>query len=355
MYIAGHEEILRLALEDAPAPRDADRLADGLRYPDLPCAERVFVGGRVLHVDYKPCDVSRMRHLIGPLGNRVREIYLSHKGPLAIMHAMTPDVSARRAAVRDAMVREAVVMFRLALRDDVHAWRRPAPNAFWLGQVLHMVADSYSPAHTLRLGTREKPGDTAAARRRRALAEPVRQGRAHELLLAIFDALQRDVAPAYVRAAHRRMPEQDAAFEAWVKERLLRAIASDAAADVVARFVRTDAGSRLLFDLFEVAVFRLQQARRFRALLRPGARRGATPGAHPIVEFRDYARQSQAFHARYDLISYVRKYGLLEPVVRDTRFVLRLYDDALKAGARGLVDGPRALRAYLERVTLALS
>lgn len=151
-----------------------DMLKRGMYYPDMPCGKRMLLENRIVNLRMRPCGTGRFINLLlianqKFLKTSLSEVYMSHNGPFSYMHAMAPPGDLPIQNVRDAIVTKCLIFFALALHDDVTLRRTTTtaeatasppgrgalvngPNLFWLGQVLHVVMDSYTPAHTHRAG-----------------------------------------------------------------------------------------------------------------------------------------------------------------------------------------------------------
>lgn len=146
----------RRRLSPAPAGAAYAALAAGMRYPDLPCAHRRLDPrtGAVSMVDRHECQLVRLAELLrsgtkpgGRRGEVYSEAFVSHKLGLSHWHAMSGDPHHTVRQVRSAVLRFACACaLRAAHPGSPHAWRM-----FWLGRLLHVVQDAYSPAHTVRV------------------------------------------------------------------------------------------------------------------------------------------------------------------------------------------------------------
>lgn len=363
MFIAGHEELLELVIK-ALTPDEREYISqslrtmrDGLRYPDLPCAQRALKNGKVFNVDYKPCPVLKMRHLFGSSKNRAYEIYLSHNGRLAFMHAMTPASTDKQTDVQKKIIDTLVIMFRLAVHDDTHISDKPGVNAFWLGQVLHTVMDSYSPAHTYRMNTRKKAPP---------IEKPLTEvDPSHVIVMDLFNALE-VIAPDYEHVMNE-IPNESLCLRAWLQCQLARRLrANQPALD----FIATTRGVTLALDLFKVVLFQVRQIDRFKPITRSVAKSQHRQTVSEIlssidiqtderpkhiVRFLNFAQQGKAFHMKYDLLKYVKKYGLNEYIVRDCCFLIRAF--VMASRTRNRASWHRyciVVRDYLERFTFKM-
>ena len=154
MYTAGHTTILADALstlsDDARRCfRDIDEkeLADALAYPDFPCG-KIQVSPDAIVERMETCSLPNLvlsivfRKL--SLGNQ------SHNGFYSLWHSMTIDPDKTVKNVAKNVVEYVLLCLKLA---------RERSSMFWLGFALHIVMDSYSPAHVLRHGFKDAAVD----------------------------------------------------------------------------------------------------------------------------------------------------------------------------------------------------
>ena len=149
MYTWGHNEILEKALEKLDYTLTKNQLKElkiGLRYPDFPCGSYVFHQGRII---FKRTLCSLFR-TFRDLTNNFASSYASHNGYYSVWHSMTynPERSVRK-ITRD-IIDQIISFLSLCFLDENTGHLRTNPEYFWLGMALHVVMDSYSPAHTLR-------------------------------------------------------------------------------------------------------------------------------------------------------------------------------------------------------------
>ncbi|WP_229008412.1 LysM peptidoglycan-binding domain-containing protein [Methylophilus sp. Leaf408] len=123
-----HESITEEAAKNAGVRYDS-ALKKGVRWPDVPSDKP----GETSYWNLLSNEVSRKP------GSIVDE---SHNGTKQFWHSMTPNGSGyTNAEVRDLIVNQAVSWYEKALKDN---------NPFYVGNILHMVQDSYSLSHVTR-------------------------------------------------------------------------------------------------------------------------------------------------------------------------------------------------------------
>ena len=180
MYLPAHHEILSEALDALPpdflegwpgldAAAVAAALRLGVSYPDLPCGNVVVVDGRAEMPRPRLCSVLAFTRLAGRKFQH-DEIYQSHLGSYAYLHAMTPDPAATVGEVTRQLVDHLVALAWLAWKgassapsssgsnsssssgstSTLNSTSRGAPYPMWLGIALHTLMDSYSESHAIR-------------------------------------------------------------------------------------------------------------------------------------------------------------------------------------------------------------
>jgi hypothetical protein len=264
-------------------------LVDGLFYPDLPCADRIIRNGRVRHARLRLCSMNKA--VAGIFGNRLLEIYASHNGAMSYLHAMAPTPMLKVGQVRDTVLEQILLLFATAVCDDtttddhtgaltrtsiaarststtsLKSSRRhsddsiigPRPNLFWLGQALHVLMDSYSPAHTLRLASRKTDiGLIKYYMASERHAEESMQAIPPEDRLAIEVYSATAVAARiFLRLTPARRPDEKD-METWVMQQVLANMANADSAVVLARRLQGRKRKQLrarIYDAFEIFVF----------------------------------------------------------------------------------------------------
>ena len=149
MYTWGHNEILEEALKKTKykfTQKQLEEIKKGLRYPDFPCGSYVFDQGRIV---FKRTLCSLIR-VFRDITNNFASSYASHNGYYSVWHSMTynPERSVHK-ITRD-IIDQIISFLSLCFLDENTGAVRSTPEYFWLGMALHVIMDSYSPAHTLR-------------------------------------------------------------------------------------------------------------------------------------------------------------------------------------------------------------
>jgi hypothetical protein len=126
-------------------------LKSGLIYPDMPCSKYGLKDNHVIIHRMQICSMFKLTRVISK-SNEMDEIFQSHNGMYAFLHAMTYDPKKDVKTVRIRIVRMMMVYAILALYDMYAYDIKPkkSPNIFWIGMIMHTIQDSYSNAHTIR-------------------------------------------------------------------------------------------------------------------------------------------------------------------------------------------------------------
>ena len=161
MYISGHLDILEDLVHNN-LPRDyfelpfkkfnVDELKKGIQYVDAPCGKFGIKNNSVYVYRRRVCEITNLSKLFFENDFGESKIFQFHKGFFAHLHAMTtdPDNSVRK--IRDKIIVSVLGYSLLAYYDGniFDSDPKVLPNAMWAGMVLHIITDSYSPAHTMR-------------------------------------------------------------------------------------------------------------------------------------------------------------------------------------------------------------
>lgn len=171
MLLVGHVQILKEAIKKAGLwsffndSKDEflgyKLLESGVKFPDVPCATRSVSYNKeannlkVIMENYRLCNpmdlLSKLAAKKGYKDDIFSEAYLSHNFLLAYLHSMTPTPDQTTSQVLKNILQLAKVFLSLSAHD-VTAKTGPRPNNFWIGVLLHMIMDSFSPAHCMRFG-----------------------------------------------------------------------------------------------------------------------------------------------------------------------------------------------------------
>lgn len=129
-------------------------LRNGLHYPDLPCGKlKLLDDDKIIYKNYNICNIALLSYLLLEKTYGFKEIVQSHRGKQSIGHSMTYNPNKTVIELRQEILKRAEILYMLALNDDttIISNKPPKPNIFWLGIILHLIQDSYSIVHTVRV------------------------------------------------------------------------------------------------------------------------------------------------------------------------------------------------------------
>jgi hypothetical protein len=165
MFIQGHIEIIQDIL-DNHLPKNFFKFIDdpidkkllknlyiGLQYPDAPCGKyEISSNHSILFKRAKICEITKLFKLFSGATYGESKIFQFHKGYFAHLHSMSTDPENTVLKIRNKIINSIIGYALLAVYDDtlLNTDRQIKPNLFWIGIILHMITDSYSPAHTIR-------------------------------------------------------------------------------------------------------------------------------------------------------------------------------------------------------------
>ena len=285
MYTTGHEQILRdaVALFEDPKERTyfaSAELSSAVSYPDFPCGG-IEIEGDVMVDRLRRCgELELGAELL--LSDKESMGYQSHYGFYSLWHSMTIDPNMSVSKVAKNVVEYVVICCKLAYERK---------SLFWLGFALHIVMDSYSPAHVLRV-----PRDGRF------------QGFTTRDLVAWIRTFDSDL----TTEARTNIEEMRSLIRTVVesKESVQKTLAS-----VPAKHRPT--ASFILFD-------HLQRKETFGPTpTRSDPARSDLAGS--IMNFYYYPAQKGVFHNVHDLLSEVKKAGNYDPCVLDVHEILSLF------------------------------
>lgn len=341
MLLPGHKALLKRTLsrlsesERQTLLQTSEALQMGLYYPDLPCAERHVRNGIVTHDKLKLCSLAKLL-----MDDRLLEVYASHKGAMAYLHAMAPTPMSTVRSVRNAIAEQILILACVAVCDDTtqnlqraSTRTRYVPNAFWLGQALHVLMDSYSPAHTLRASPTQK--HVASQFKDQLNAKHAREiwtnkvPASDQMAVDIYNSIEK-AAKKYTKDKEvQRTLVTELDIEAWLVNWVQKRVA-DARDLMQLKKVR-----QRIVDAFEVFVFNSSIMTQYKI---PQVIAGATTiaakspetASNTITTFYNYSLQSKFQHMRKDRLSYVAKQKLDGLCVDDCSELIRWYVRAVR-------------------------
>jgi hypothetical protein len=163
MFVSGHEDILNDVFKILPKDYfsltniykffNKDKVFKGLNYVDLPCGVYELTNDKKHYIFHSKtlCYSLKILSILNdvPTSDSVN-IFHYHRGHFAYLHSMTTDPENTNRKIRDKIVIAVIGYALLALYDDKIYDKNIYPNAMWMGFILHIITDSYSPSHTIR-------------------------------------------------------------------------------------------------------------------------------------------------------------------------------------------------------------
>lgn len=321
MYTAGHTAILKMALGElgdlALEKQDMHMLENGLKYPDFPCGAHGISNDGKLVFNRNTCSLLRM---LGDINNVLATAFSSHNGYFSTWHSMTYDPRRTVKQITRDVIDQVLSFFILATSSD------DEEGYFWLGMALHIVMDSYSPAHVLRRPERGASPRAAKGLNPPATATAAEAADAPSNSSVILKELKDRVNPL---AKTIEVADRDAIHEV--------------ADEIAEKFnVKSSRSKRQLRELaFFLYYFSHHQfiAKKVysRLVMQQQQHRKHAAKSYqrrPIVMYHYYPAQSSLAHKLNDRLAAVKRDGLLRLAVQDTARILELYTAYRRSGSR---------------------
>ena len=245
------------------------------------------------------------------------ELYQSHLGTQAHLHAMSPGLGdATVGEVTHRIVRQLLI---LAHRAGEAALAGDRSYAHWLGMMLHVLTDSYTPGHVVRVADAPlvTPEDAAARRDR---DDPV---------LALDGALYRMAkatagSPHSPRAFRHALPSLSSSGGAGGR------LAARVLYHAYLRYVmhhQTDARLHAL-----IPDLRGEYGRAAAAAAARRTRRSASASEFDVINYSHYDSQPAGYHLLHDRLELIRERpAMYRRMLDECAALLDLFKDALKS------------------------
>ncbi len=298
MYIVGHYIILTELLENFKENTfDIERLRQGLLYPDLPCGKYEFQGTKVSMVDKHVCSIKDIKSLLHT--NYFKPLFQSHRGVYAFLHSMSWDPSLNVKQVRDKIIQYIMNFVVLSVYDD-NIFKKPLrndlikSNEFWIGIVLHIIMDSYSKAHTIRLNIPTKTPSQKYFLKHKAFKDEIKN-----VLINIKNNIYN--------------PQE-------LKEVLFTKFDKEEERIYITKRIK------YIYATYKMNVFDKQIKNVSKNFFKKKSVKVKTKNTYDITNFQYYNDQKSLYHKQYDFLLYVRKYkGLYERMIQECKVVLDLF------------------------------
>lgn len=355
MYIPGHLQLLGEALDllsvadqqylfNIPhdhfdAVRQSSNTAeaalyDGVIFPDIPCAKRSLTKGLAIqHDKLKSCN---HRKLVSVSANKFSERYATHKGALSSYHSMAPLTSVSVQSVRDDTVKLILVLLATSLMDDTTASSSKGErlNIYWLGIALHVLMDSYSPAHTLRNG-RQDDVDYAFLKKQMVPLRSQHTVMPNDTKTDEWAIRMQQSAEAVAKDLFRnRSTMKDVTSPDGILDLILENMMKEQDTANVSH-QRALLTSREVVDLLQIFMMYAHNARieslfSIDAIIERSPKTKKKAGHVGIATFFNYNTQSNVFHMKHDLLSYVDKYGYREELLSECARLMSVFIDTAR-------------------------
>ena len=120
---------------------DIENMIKGLFYPDLPCSY-FFIKDKHIDMKIRLCGVLKLASLGKDVKNNMRsQIEESHNGRFSINHSMSDHHDKTNGEIRNNILARCIIVLFVFLETK---------DFSFLGYLLHIMQDSYSPVHTFR-------------------------------------------------------------------------------------------------------------------------------------------------------------------------------------------------------------
>jgi len=164
MFISGHKEIMENLLNIFKNKYfkkiknfnnvNITNITIGMQYPDLPCGKYRFNDDNeyIIMTDNSLCPIIKLYKILFK-EYEFSEIFQSHNGFNSYLHSMSYNDGILNKNIYDKILTYIVGCLLLSIYDKQYYKindLKPEPNIFWIGVILHMITDSYSPSHTIR-------------------------------------------------------------------------------------------------------------------------------------------------------------------------------------------------------------
>ena len=287
MYTSGHAEILADAL--AKLSVGAKRrfhglekdLENALAYPDFPCG-KIRVKGHEIKDRFETCSVLNL--FVSMVFKKLSLGNQSHNGFYALWHSMTIDPDKSVENVARNVVEYVLICLKLA---------REKTSVFWLGFALHIVMDSYSPAHVLREGFLSRDVENL------------------DIYLKMYDSELSE------------SQSKDVSMMKSIVETVVDSTARGIEPSVIVRSYSKEYKDSVAFVIFDHMQRRSMKKLIGRVSFSSFPRKKSHN--HEIMNFYYYPDQSTVFHKMYDLLSAVKDAKLYEPCLGDVADILELF------------------------------
>jgi hypothetical protein len=310
-------------------------LKHGLAYPDFPCGKFDVQNGKFKMLDASLCSIYKLAYSIkkkkGFSSDEINFAHLSHKGQYSILHAMTHHPHFTVSEIKTKIINQAIIFAILSVKDTLtnDMINSPRPNIMWLGQLLHMIQDSYSPSHTIRSNTFRsgKSKEIKFIKLLRFLSKD------KEYLSYQYDDITTEVANNFIDFVIEKAQKQNITFK---NKRDIHKFIKEYAKDnfpFELNKERIDKMTELFIPLYIFKLYpELQSLDSYVSKAAVSIKHiiGDYIHTHPIINFQYYNNQEQLAHSIGDTIHSVKKKNLYTECVFDSSIIILMYASILR-------------------------
>lgn len=327
MYINGHTSILDEVIDlldnqniyfDNTIRDDKvkySKLRKGMIYPDLPCGKYELINDKndIFSIMKKKtvCSITRLHKIMGHLDN-LKEIFHSHRGINAFLHSMSYNPKLKASNIRDTILSNIMAYAMLSIYDKDYYKDNiiePSPSIFWIGIILHIITDSYSQSHTIRL---EKT--TTDVKTERLSWDPYVK----------FRMLLWELIFKYANDSKKHIIDN----ETDLQEVLLKKFQKNS---IEYNYIKRK--KQRLFKAYKMFLFNIQTQNIVKNFVKINPNDDISTSYHKydIINFQYYNNQPSSYHKKRDLIYHVKKFpDLYEKMLNECKTVLLLYKECLQ-------------------------
>ncbi len=324
MYINGHETILDEVLESVNMYFDSNfindninyhKLKKGMIYPDLPCGKYklVNINDNVFSIMKKKtvCNITRLHKIMSHLDN-LKEIFHSHRGVNAFLHSMSYNPVLTADNIKNTILNHIASYLLLSIYDKKYYLDdivEPSPSIFWIGIILHIITDSYSQSHTIRL---EKPTKTIKIEKQKL--DPYIKFR-----MLLWETIFKQATESRENIIDNSTDLQNTLLAKFTKN------------SIQYNYIKRKKDR--LFKAYKMFLFDVQTQNTVNKFI--NIKKYILPSIqyneYDIINFQYYNNQTSAYHKKRDFIYHVKKFpNLYERMINECKMVILLYKDCIE-------------------------
>jgi len=321
MFISGHKEVLKDALEELSQTGEdmnfdkttISTLYKGIIWPDLACFKFASKGTKIK--DQEHCWVAKLAKIIHGKYFGFSTIYQFQRGILTILHSMNNSIDIPLKQTRDYLL-NMVLGFLNATVSGAYGF--PAKSAFWIGVILHMITDSYPKGHTIRQSFYTPPIVQ--------VDQVIEDGVTKKARKQIYKALHNKIKNDSLDVTRSRKQIQKYLYECFN---------GDSLTSEIRYYLETRMKSIYhTYLIFKLVAKTEEDARLTKQRLNISSDIGisetSTPKPFDILHFQMYDYQGFTFHKMHDFLTELKMHPIYKKrILPEVCIVLKLYHDFL--------------------------